>query len=80
MDLILGILVMMCLPAYIVAQIVALIRWPWRISLVPLALMGAALSAAVIGFAQGSNLAPIFLVLGAPVCLAWLGIAALIRR
>ena len=80
MDLLLGLAVMLCLPAYVVAQVGALVRWPLRVSLVPLSAMTAALAVAVAGFAQGSNLAPIFLVLLAPFCLAWLGIAALIRR
>ena len=80
MDLLLGMLVMMCFPVYLEVQVLALMRWPWRISLVPLLLMGAALVSTVAGFAQGSNLAPIFLILGAPVSLAWLGVAYLIRR
>lgn len=80
MDLLLGFLVMMCLPAYLIAQIWALVRWPWRVSLVPLLVIGAAAASAIAGFAADSNLAPIFLVFAAPLCLAWLGIAALIRR
>lgn len=80
MDMLLGLAVMLCLPAYLVAQVAALVRWPLRVSLVPLPVMGAALATAVAGFAQGSNLAPIFLVLAAPPCLAWLGVAFLVRR
>ena len=80
MDMLLGLAVMLCLPAYVVAQVAALVRWPPRVSVVPLVVMGAALASAVAGFAQGSNLAPIFLVLAAPPCLLWLGIASLIRR
>ena len=80
MDLLLGMLVMMSLPAYLALQAVALFRWPWRVSLVPLLVTGAALASMVAGFAQGSNLAPIFLVLSAPFSLAWLGLAYLIRR
>jgi hypothetical protein len=38
------------------------------------------LVSAVVGFAQDSNLAPIFLVLSAPFCLLWLGLAGLLRR
>jgi hypothetical protein len=80
MDLLLGLLVMMCLPAYLALQVLALVRWPWRVSRVPLLVMGAALVSAVVGFAQDSNLAPIFVVLCAPFCLLWLGIAGLWRR
>lgn len=80
MDLLLGYLVMMCLPAYLVAQIAALVRWPLRVSAVPLVVMGAALASAVVGLAQDSNLAPIFLVLAAPFALLWLGMTYLIRR
>lgn len=80
MQMILGMAVMLCLPAYVVAQVAALIHWPLRVSAVPLAVMSGALALSVVGFVQGSNLAPIFLVLLAPVCLAWLGAAWLIRR
>ena len=62
------------------AQVAALIRWPLRVSVVPLVVMSGALVSAILGFRQGSNLAPIFLVLLAPPCLAWLGAAWLIRR
>ena len=42
--------------------------------------MAGALASTVVGFQQGSNLAPIFLVLLAPFCLAWLGVTWLLRR
>lgn len=77
MQMILGLAVMLCLPAYLVAQVWALMRWPLRVSAVPLVVMGAALATTVAGFAQGSNLAPILL---APLCLAWLIVAYVIRR
>ncbi len=80
MQMILGMAVMLCLPAYVVAQVAALWRWPLRLSAVPLVVMAGALASTVVGFQQGSNLAPIFLVLLAPFCLAWLGVTWLLRR
>lgn len=80
MQMLLGLAAMLCLPAYLAVQVVALFRWPLRVSAVPLAVMGGAFAHTVSAFATGSNLAPIFMVLTAPLCLAWLGIAALIRR
>ncbi|WP_431299560.1 hypothetical protein [Tabrizicola sp. BL-A-41-H6] len=79
MELLLGQAVMLCLPAYLVAQVAALLVWPVRISAVPLAIMGAATASAVVGYASDSNLAPIFMVLAAPFCLLWLVLAGLIR-
>lgn len=80
MEMILGLAVMLSLPAYVVAQVAALFRWPLHVSIVPLVVMAGALASMVYGFSQDSNLAPIFLVLLAPFCLAWLGVAWLIRR
>ena len=79
MDMLLGQAVMLCLPAYLVAQVAALVVWPVRLSAVPLTIMGAATASAVVGYADNSNLAPIFMVLAAPFCLLWLGVAGLMR-
>jgi hypothetical protein len=77
--MLLGQAVMLCLPIYLAAQIVALAAWPPRISAVPLVIMGAATASAVAGYADDSNLAPIFMVLAAPFCLLWLIVAGLVR-
>lgn len=79
MQMLLGLAIMLCLPVYLVAQVIVLFRWPLRLSLVPLLVMGAAFGSFLYGMAQGSNLAPIFMVLAAPLCLAWLGVVRLIR-
>lgn len=79
MQMLLGLAIMLCLPVYLVAQVVVLFRWPLRLSLVPLLVMGAAFGSFLYGLSQGSNLAPIFMVLAAPLCLAWLGVVRLIR-
>ncbi|NHB77463.1 hypothetical protein [Rhodobacter calidifons] len=79
MEMLLGLAITLCLPAYLVAQVLALMHWPLRVSLVPLIVMGAAFAAFLSGLARGSNLAPIFMVLAAPPCLAWLGLMRLMR-
>lgn len=59
----------------IVMQVVALRRFSggWRLAAwVPALAMGAALTVAVLGVMAGSNLAPIWVVFAAPLCLAWL--------
>jgi hypothetical protein len=75
----LGLATMLCLPVYLVAQVAALLAWPIRVSAVPLIVMGAATASAVAGYAEESNLAPIFMVLTAPFCLLWLAVAGLLR-
>jgi hypothetical protein len=67
---------------YLLLQIRALLRWRgwWRLAAVPpLLLMAGATALMVEGFRQGSNLAPLGVVLGAPVALVWLWIAGAIR-
>lgn len=80
LEILIGLAVMLCLPAYLVAQALALFHWPIRISVVPLLVMGAAFATFCVGLAQGSTLAPLFMVLVAPFCLGWLWVARLIRR
>jgi hypothetical protein len=73
----------------IAAQWMALRRFEggWRLAAwVPVAVMGAAISVAVLGVMAGSNLAPIWIVFALPPCLLWLaglwllrGLAALAR-
>jgi hypothetical protein len=78
-----GLAVMLALPVYLVVQIIVLLRWrgwPFRLALIPLAVMGLAFAAFLNGTRAGSNLAPIFMVLAAPPCLIWLWIVSLFRR
>jgi hypothetical protein len=83
MDMLLGLAVMLCLPAWAVMQLRALFTWQglalW-LSLVPFALMGPAFLAFLIGMTEESNLAPIFMILAAPPCLLWLLIVGYRRR
>lgn len=75
MENLIGLAVMLCVPAYVVAQIMALIQWRGRslwLALVPVGVMGLALALLFIGIRDGSNLAPLFIVLAAPPCLLWL--------
>jgi len=78
-----GLAIILALPAYVVAQIVVLIRWRgWALwlSLIPLAAMAGAFLVFLEATAQGSNLAPLFMVLLAPFCLVWLWVVSLFRR
>jgi hypothetical protein len=74
---------MLMVPAYPVAQLLALLRWRGRffwLALVPIPVMAAAVWLFLVGLQQQSNLAPIFIVFAAPPCLLWLGIVSLFRR
>ena len=73
--MLIGLGVMLCLPGWVVLQLRALFTWTGRalwLSLAPFLLMGPAFLAFLIGLKDGSNLAPIFMVLAAPPCLFWL--------
>lgn len=83
MESLVGLAVMLMVPAYPVAQVLALMRWKGKffwLALVPLPIMGAAVLLLLVGLQQQSNLAPIYLILAAPPCLLWLGIVSLFRR
>lgn len=80
---ILGLVVMLCVPAYAVMQVLALIRWRGRwlwLALVPLVVMLVAVGTMVQGLRAGSNLAPILVVFAAPPCVVWLWVAGRLRR
>lgn len=52
----------------------------WRLAAwVPLIAMGIAVAIAVLGILNGSNLAPIWIILALPVCLMWLSALWLLR-
>jgi hypothetical protein len=83
LETIVGLVVMLMVPIYPVAQVLALIRWRgWALwlALVPIPVMGLAVYLLIIGLREQSNLAPIFVILVAPPCLLWLGIIHLLRR
>jgi hypothetical protein len=83
LETIVGLVVMLMVPIYPVAQVLALIRWRgWALwlALVPIPVMGLAVYLLIIGLREQSNLAPIFVILAAPPCLLWLGIIHLLRR
>lgn len=83
MDMILGMIVMLTLPGYVWAQGRALLTWrgwPLGLACVPLVIMLGLVGVTIIGFVRGSNLAPLLLILAAPVCLVWLGVVSLFRR
>jgi hypothetical protein len=68
---------------YIVLQVRTLIRWHgwWRaLAVPPLLLMAGATALTVMGFREGSNLAPLSVIFGAPVALAWFGMVWAVRR
>lgn len=73
---------MLALPVYLIAQIVVLVRWRGRafwLALIPLAVMAVAAIAMALGLREGSNLAPILVVLAAPPCLLWLWVVSRFR-
>ena len=83
MDTLLGLVMMLCLPGYIVAQIWSLKRLEggWRTAAwMPLVVMGAALVVSLFALSRGSNLWPIWLILLAPLALIWLGGLMLVHR
>jgi hypothetical protein len=79
MENLVGLAVMLAVPAYPVAQVLALIRWrglAFWLALVPALVMGLAVAAFIAGMAQDSNLAPLLMVLAAPPCLIWLWVVS----
>jgi hypothetical protein len=82
-QVILGLVLMFGGPIlYLRLQARAFLRWHgwWRMAAVPpLLLMLAATALMVVGFAQGSNLAPVAVIFGAPIALIWLWVVALLR-
>ena len=83
MGMVLGMVVMLALPAYFWAQYRALVSWrgwPLWLSFVPAAVMAALFVVTILGFARGANLAPLMLILAAPVALVTLGLISLFRR
>lgn len=89
LDGVLATLPLVLLLGAIVLQVLALWRFEgaWRTAAwVPAFAMVGAIGVAVLGVLAGSNLAPIWVVLAAPLCLLWLvalwslrGLAALLR-
>lgn len=80
---IIGLALVLTVPIYAVLQILAL--WRWRglsfwLALIPLAVMGWAVSVHLDGSQAGSNLAPIFIIVAAPLCLFWLWLVRALRR
>lgn len=83
MDTLLGLVIMLSLPGYVVAQVWSLKRLEggWRTAAwVPLVVMGAALVVSLFALSRGSNLWPIWLILLAPLALIWLGGLMLLNR
>ena len=80
---IIGFAVLLPVPVYPVAQTRALIRWrgwSFLLALLPLPVTGFALYTLIAGLREGPNLAPIFVVLLAPISTPWLWIIGLLRR
>jgi hypothetical protein len=68
---------------YIVLQVRSLLHWQgwWRaLAVPPLLLMAGATALMVMGFREESNLAPLPVIFGAPVALAWFGMVWAVRR
>jgi hypothetical protein len=83
MDTLLGLVMMLSVPGYIVAQIWSLSRLEggWRkAALVPAFVMGGALVFSLFALSRGSNLWPIWLILLAPLALIWLAVLMLFNR
>ena len=82
MELILGMIVTMAIPAYFVLQPVMLLRWQggWRkAALLPLVLTVPALLFSLFALAQGSNLWPLTLIVAAAVGTIYLAVLWLVR-
>lgn len=74
-DLIFAGVVPLLFLAGLVLQVLALWRFDggWKLAAwVPALAMGAAVAVGVLGGLAGSNLAPIWIFLAAPVCLVWI--------
>jgi hypothetical protein len=83
MDTLLGLVIMLSLPSYIVLQIWSLKRLEggWRkAAWVPAFVMGAAVAFSLFALSRGSNLWPIWLILLAPLALIWLAVLMLLHR
>ena len=82
MDAMWSIAPLLLLVAWLALQVAAL-KWvtgAWRrAALVPAFALGAAFAIAILGVLSGSNIAPIWVVLALPLCLAWLVALWLLR-
>jgi hypothetical protein len=75
MTMLLGMIVVMGVPAYFVVQPMALMRWRggWRMAaLAPLLLVGPAAAYSVFAYADGSNLWPMTLIAAAAMGMIYL--------
>ena len=83
MEMLLGMIVMLGVPAYFVAQPMVLMRWQgrWRKwALMPLLLVIPAVAYSAFAFADGSNLWPITLIIAAAIGMIYLSVVWLLRR
>ena len=82
MEMLIGLIVTLGVPAYFIAQPMALLRWQgrWRkLALMPLVLVIPALAYSVFAFADGSNLWPITLIAAAAIGMIYLSIVWLLQ-
>jgi hypothetical protein len=82
MEMLLGMIVMLGVPGYFVAQPMALTRWQgrWRKwALVPLLLVIPAVAYSAFAFADGSNLWPMTVIAAAAIGMIYLGILWLLQ-
>ena len=82
MELLLGMVVMLSVPAYFVVQPMVLMRWqgPWRKSaFVPLLLVGPAIAYSTFALVDGSNLWPMTLIAAAAISTIYLSILWLLQ-
>jgi hypothetical protein len=82
-EILIGLLLMILIPAYPVLQIYALIRFRGvmlLLSLIPLPVIGFGLYWLDLGMRTDSNLAPLVLFLVTPPCALWLALLAALRR
>jgi len=82
MEMLIGMIVTLGVPAYFIAQPMALLRWQgrWRkLALMPLVLVIPALAYSVFAFADGSNLWPITLIAAAAIGMIYLSIVWLLQ-
>lgn len=83
MEMLLGMIVVLGVPAYFVVQPLTLMRWRdgWgKAALIPLLLVGPAAAFSAFAFADGSNLWPMTLIAAAAVGMAYLGVLWLLQR
>jgi hypothetical protein len=82
MDMLIGLMVMAGVPAYFVAQPVALLNWHgnWRkAAAAPLMLSVPALLFSLFALTQGSNLWPLTLIIAAALGMMYLAVLWLVR-